>query len=156
MSQHQQYDSGWVGWKSSVFLAACIYLIFKYQPISVQVNGGLVATGTANTEVSAENKPLDESKTEKKKKDTKIVKLNISDAEKKAILEGVKWTTNTSFHSVEILQLKKGGSFKQAFTNFPATTRPIGKNTDTGTQMIEFCISHSLELILLHFMPYPD
>ena len=144
MSQHQQYDSGWVGWKSSVFLAACIYLIFKYQPISVQVNGGLVATGTANTEVSTENKPLDESKTEKKKKDTKIVKLNISDAEKKAILEGIKWTTNTSFPFGGDPSAKKGGSFKQAFTNFPATTRPIGKNTDTGTQMIESLVYQSL------------
>tara|TARA_Y100000589_G_scaffold148407_1_gene141849 strand:+ start:256 stop:2241 length:1986 start_codon:yes stop_codon:yes gene_type:complete len=136
MSRNEQYDSGWVGWKSSVFLAACIFLIFKYQPISVQVKGGLVAAGPVQVETSKKSMSSSKNASKEKKIDTQVVKLDLSDVDKKSILNSIKWTTNTSFPLDGDPRAKKGGEFKQAYTSFPATTRPVGKNTDSGTAMI--------------------
>ena len=127
MSRNEQYDSGWVGWKSSVFLAACIYLIFKYQPISVQVNGGLVATGPAQMESSTNSTSSSKDESKKKKTDTQVVKLDLSDAEKKSILNSIKWTTNKSFPLSGDPKAKKGGKFKQTSLTFPLLLDLLGK-----------------------------
>lgn len=152
MSQNQ-HDSGWIGWKSAVFLAGCVYLIFKYQPITVNVRNSqfgsasyaLSQTPVQNvTSKAAQSSPEKVKTDDVKQADETVAKLNLDEEEKQAILENIQWITNNSFALGGDPKAKKGGSFKQAFTNFPATTRPIGKNTDTGTQMIESLVYQTL------------
>lgn len=145
MSQNYQHDAGWVGWKSALFLAICLYFIFKYQPVTVTVKGAQFATSNASvTQVASKSKAVKPTSSASTEPKNEVLKLIIEDSEKKNILESIQWVTNNTFPLGGDPRAKKGGSFKQAFTNFPATTRPLGKNTDASTATIESLVYQTL------------